>query len=183
MKDKLKVFEEKLSVVLEYIMLWMLIIMSFFVGAQMVARILRLPLFFGWMQELALYILVVVSFIGGALSFRKYSHIRITFLVDLIKSETIKKYLFYFSKLASILYSLIFLSMSLLYCEHLFMIGTKTMSMPYHMNFEIAYVYIPLFFCFLINIFYIVYHFKKTDFTSFEKEEMFHEENKEGANG
>jgi TRAP-type C4-dicarboxylate transport system permease small subunit len=182
---KVKIFEEKLSVILEYAMLVMLAVMSIFVGAQMIARLLRLPVFLGWMQELALFLLVIVSFVGGGLCFRNYSHIRITILVDLFKSGAFKKGLFYFSKLASLLYSVIFLIMSYMYCQHLFLVGTKTMTMPSGMNFEIAYVYIPLVACFLINIFYILYHFRKNDYASIEKEEMYHEEEKEeeGTNG
>jgi TRAP-type C4-dicarboxylate transport system permease small subunit len=182
-EGKVKIFEEKFSIILEYTMLAMLVVMSVFVGAQMIARLLRLPFFLGWMQELAQFLLVIVSFIGGGLCFRNYSHIRITILVDLFKSESVRKGLFYFSKLASLLYSVIFLVMSYLYCQHLFMVGTKTMTMPLSMNFEVAYVYIPLVICFVINIFYLLYHFRQTDYVSIEKEEMYHEEKEEGTNG
>ena len=160
----MKTLEAKISRVLDDTMVIMLLVMFVLVGIQMVARFFSMPIFLGWMQELAQYLLVIVSFVGGAKAFRKYAHIRITFMTDLMPSKTMRAYVIYFSKFVSIAYSIIFVVMSYMYCQHLFRVGTRTMTMPMNMNFLIAYLYIPLCFCFLLNIFYILYRFKQTDF-------------------
>ena len=157
----MKLFEKGLTKGLDNIQTFFIAVISICVYIQMILRVCQSPLYVGWLQELSLYILAIMSFMGAMLGMQKYIHIRIMVLPNLFKGKPMEKIIVYFSKAVSIIYCISAFYLTFLYAKHMLKVKTMTLNLP--VQFKQAYIYLVICSCFLVGIFYLIYHFKEID--------------------
>lgn len=157
----MKRFENVLTKVLDGIQTFFVVTISICVYTQLISRLCKTTLYIGWLQEVSLYLLAIMSFLGAMLGMQKYIHIRIMILPNFFKGKPMERIIVYFSKAVSIIYCITAFVLCFLFAKHLYKVKAMTLTIP--LPFKQAYIYFLVCFCFLVGIFYLVYHFKEIE--------------------
>ena len=157
----MKGFEKGLTKVLDIIQTVFIATISISVYTQLILRLCKSSLYVGWFQEVALYVLALMSFLGAMMGMQKYIHIRIMLLPTIFKGKPFERIVVYFSKAMSIIYCLAAGVLCFLFAQHMYKVKAMTLTIP--IPFKQAYIYFSICICFLIGVFYLISHFKEIE--------------------
>lgn len=135
-------FNEVSNKVLESVLLVTLSCMVFLIFSQVIFRyVLKQSL--SWSEELARYLFVWLTFLGASIATRRRAHIKVSILVDGVKSKHASKVLKILANCLSITFLFILLTRGLTVAVELIRLGQISPSMGF-LPIGVVYLAIPV---------------------------------------
>lgn len=116
--------------------------MTIFVFAQVIFRyVLKQSL--SWSEELATYLFIWLTFIGASVAMKERSHINVEIVISNIKNIKLRKSIFIFAQITSILFLIIVSYYGIIISTQLLALGKSSAAMPF-LKVGLIYFAVPI---------------------------------------
>ncbi|MBN2658890.1 MAG: TRAP transporter small permease [Spirochaetales bacterium] len=132
-KDQLVKIEKLFNIVLISFTIAMFVIVIFNVFMRFV-----LNNSIGWADELSRFIFIWISFLGAVLAYKSDEHVGLSFVVDKIKSQAVRKTLFFIQRLAVLIVLLI-----MTYYGYIVTVSARNVSPALSITLSTVYMIVP----------------------------------------
>lgn len=142
MYNILKKFNEKANQIVKFVIITVFSSMTILIFLQVIFRyVVKQSL--SWSEELARYLFIWLTFIGASIAAREKSHINVSVMIDIFKSQKIRSVFYIFANMLNMVFLIVLIGFGSKITFQILQLKQISSSMPF-LYIGIVYFAIPI---------------------------------------